>query len=102
MPLGTGGVDVGLTVKMLKSCGYDETITLEVFTPDRRHLAYSRDVLRKAWDEFSLKNGRPGWSPAGLRGSAYSVDGICSLTHGLVIRQHSFQSAECMALLQAG
>ena len=53
MPLGTGGVDVGLTVKMLKSCGYDDTITLEVFTPDRRHLAYSRDVLRKAWDEFS-------------------------------------------------
>jgi hypothetical protein len=24
---------------------------LEVFTPDRRHLAYSRDVLRRLWDE---------------------------------------------------
>jgi len=35
----------------LKKCGYDGTITLEVFTPDRQFLAYSRDVLRKIWDD---------------------------------------------------
>jgi sugar phosphate isomerase/epimerase len=51
-PLGVGNVDVRHTVEALKRCGYDGTITLEVFTPDRHYLAYSRDVLRRAWDEF--------------------------------------------------
>ena len=50
LPLGTGSVDVRAVVKQLKDCGYDQTITLEVFTPDRRHLAYSRDVLRQTWN----------------------------------------------------
>jgi hypothetical protein len=31
--------------------GYDGTITLEVFTPDREYLRMSRDMLRGAWDE---------------------------------------------------
>ena len=35
---------------MLQATGYDGTITLEVFTPDRHYLAYSRDVLRQIWD----------------------------------------------------
>jgi hypothetical protein len=35
----------------LKRAGYDGTITLEVFTPDKHYLTYSRDVLRKLWDE---------------------------------------------------
>ena len=60
MPLGTGSVDVAATVRMLKSCGYDGTITLEVFTPDRRHLTYSRDVLRALW------NGGETGAPAGV------------------------------------
>jgi sugar phosphate isomerase/epimerase len=50
LPLGTGTVDVGRYVSALKSNGYDDTITLEVFTPDRHYLAYSRDVLRGTWD----------------------------------------------------
>lgn len=50
LPLGTGTVDVKAAVKALQRCGYDGTITLEVFTPDRRHLTYSRDVLRRVWD----------------------------------------------------
>jgi hypothetical protein len=33
-------------------CGYDGTITLEVFTPDKRHLEYSRDLLREMWDSL--------------------------------------------------
>jgi len=49
LPLGTGTVDVDRHVAALRQCGYDGTITLEVFTPDRRHLTYSRDVLRAAW-----------------------------------------------------
>lgn len=51
LPLGAGTVDYRRALRLLKGCGYDGTITLEVFTPDRQHLRYSRDVLRKAWDE---------------------------------------------------
>lgn len=50
LPLGTGTVDVPHYVRTLKHSGYDGTITLEVFTPDKHHLEYSRDVLRKIWD----------------------------------------------------
>src|SRR5436190_7436510 len=51
LPLGTGLVDTAHYVRSLRSIGYDGTITLEVFTPDRHYLAHSRDVLRKLWDE---------------------------------------------------
>jgi sugar phosphate isomerase/epimerase len=51
LPLGTGTVDTAHYVRSLQAAGYDGTITLEVFTPDRQHLAYSRDVLRRLWDQ---------------------------------------------------
>ena len=51
LPLGTGTVDLCRSVQALRKCGYDGTITLEVFTPDRHHLLYSRDLLRKTWDQ---------------------------------------------------
>jgi sugar phosphate isomerase/epimerase len=51
LPLGTGTVDLRRSVEALQSCGYDGTITLEVFSPDKRHLIYSRDVLRATWNE---------------------------------------------------
>jgi sugar phosphate isomerase/epimerase len=51
LPLGTGTVDVRGAVRLLKQFGYDGTITLEVFTPDRHHLAYSRDLLQRMWQE---------------------------------------------------
>jgi sugar phosphate isomerase/epimerase len=51
LPLGSGTVDVHSAIRALKRCGYDGTITLEVFTPDRQYLTYSRDVLRRLWDE---------------------------------------------------
>jgi sugar phosphate isomerase/epimerase len=51
LPLGAGNVDVGRHLAALKACGYDRTITLEVFTRDRHFLAYSRDVLRRLWNE---------------------------------------------------
>jgi sugar phosphate isomerase/epimerase len=51
LPLGTGSVDVRGAVRELKAVGYDGTITLEVFTPDRHHLAYSRDSLQRIWAE---------------------------------------------------
>ena len=51
LPLGSGNVDLPWAIRLLKQCGYDGTITLEVFTPDRHYLTYSRDVLRRVWDE---------------------------------------------------
>jgi sugar phosphate isomerase/epimerase len=51
LPLGTGTVDLRGAVRLLQSVGYDGTITLEVFTPDRHHLAYSRDLLQRVWSE---------------------------------------------------
>ena len=51
LPLGTGTIDVARHVRALKHSGYDGTITLEVFTGDPHYLAYSRDVLRRLWDE---------------------------------------------------
>jgi sugar phosphate isomerase/epimerase len=51
LPLGTGTVDTAYHVRALQAKGYDGMITLEVFTPDRRHLVYSRDLLRRIWDE---------------------------------------------------
>ncbi len=51
LPLGAGSLDLPDAVRALKGCGYDGTITLEVFTPDPHFLEYSRDVLRKLWDE---------------------------------------------------
>jgi len=51
LPLGVGNLDVRAAVRALKRCGYDGTITLEVFAPDRHFLAYSRDLLRRISDE---------------------------------------------------
>ncbi len=51
LPLGTGTIELDHHVRALQSSGYDGTITLEVFTPDKHYLAYSRDVLRRIWDE---------------------------------------------------
>ncbi|HWQ53862.1 MAG TPA: sugar phosphate isomerase/epimerase family protein [Bryobacteraceae bacterium] len=49
LPLGAGNLDLPGAMRSLHASGYDGTITLEVFTPDRQHLAYSRDVLRRVW-----------------------------------------------------
>ena len=49
LPLGAGNVDVADAVTALKSCGYDRTITLEVFATDLNHLLYSRSVLQQTW-----------------------------------------------------
>jgi sugar phosphate isomerase/epimerase len=51
LPLGAGTIEVAHYIDLLQATGYDGTITLEVFSPDRHLLEYSRDVLRKLWDE---------------------------------------------------
>jgi sugar phosphate isomerase/epimerase len=53
LPIGAGHIDWPEMIRALKRCGYDDTITLEVFSEDRHFLAYSRDRLRALWDEVS-------------------------------------------------
>jgi len=49
LPLGVGNIDWKKMVSLIKGFGYDGTITLEVFSPDRRYLLASRDKLRELW-----------------------------------------------------
>jgi hypothetical protein len=37
-------------VRLLRATGYDATITLEVFTTDRRYVELSREILRGLWN----------------------------------------------------
>jgi sugar phosphate isomerase/epimerase len=53
LPLGTGTVDLAGSVRALQNCGYDGTITLEVFSADVHYLQYSRDLLRDTWNQES-------------------------------------------------
>jgi sugar phosphate isomerase/epimerase len=50
LAIGMGQIDLAKHVRELRASGYDETITLEVFSHDRHFLAYSRDRLREMWD----------------------------------------------------
>lgn len=38
-------------IRALKATGYDGTITLEVFSPEKKHLLWSRQLLRQWWEE---------------------------------------------------
>ena len=58
LPLGTGTIFLREQIRALQKAGYDSTITLEVFSPDPHFLAYSRDVLRKLWDETAFPETR--------------------------------------------
>ncbi len=51
LPLGAGSLETTHYIRSLHAAGYDGTITLEVFTPDRHYLEHSREVLRRIWDE---------------------------------------------------
>ena len=50
LPLGAGKIDMQRMVRALKASGYDSTITLEVFSSEKRYLEHSRDLLRSMWD----------------------------------------------------
>jgi sugar phosphate isomerase/epimerase len=49
LALGMGQLDTAHHIRKLRASGYDDTITLEVFSPDRHYLGYSRDRLREFW-----------------------------------------------------
>ena len=45
LPVGAGTADFRKIVKALKGIGYDETMTLEVFSRDKEYLRQSREKL---------------------------------------------------------
>lgn len=45
LPIGKGTVNFQKIADSLKACAYDDTITLEIFTEDRRQLQVSRNVF---------------------------------------------------------
>jgi sugar phosphate isomerase/epimerase len=51
LALGMGDLDLKTQLRELRKTGYDGTMTLEVFSPDRHFLAYSRDRLMELWVE---------------------------------------------------
>jgi len=48
LPLGAGIIDFTKILREIRAIGYDETITLEVFSPDRTYLQLSREKLAQA------------------------------------------------------
>jgi sugar phosphate isomerase/epimerase len=72
LPLGSGNLDLHHLVQLLRAAGYDGTIALEVFSEDKHYLAYSRDILRKAWDEGAVASG------SGTPGTTAVASACCS------------------------
>lgn len=48
LPLGTGTIDFAKILRKIEAIGYDDTITLEVFSRDRVYLQISRERLAQA------------------------------------------------------
>ncbi len=48
LPLGAGTIDFAKILKEIRAIGYDETVTLEVFSPDKIYLQISRERLAQA------------------------------------------------------
>ncbi len=49
MPLGTGRIDWPRALRLIKKSGYDNTITLEVFSLDRDYVLLSAQKVRQWW-----------------------------------------------------
>ncbi len=54
LPVGAGRVDVAGGLAAIKASGYDGTMTLEVFSPDRDYLAISLKKVRAIWESVQL------------------------------------------------
>jgi len=50
LPLGAGSIVWRDAIAALRGAGYDGTVTLEVFSPEPRHLEVSRQLWREWWD----------------------------------------------------
>lgn len=52
LAVGQGTVDFSTFISRLKEYGYDDTITLEIFDPDRRMLVESREKIKKLFSVY--------------------------------------------------
>ncbi len=59
LPLGAGAIDWRHIISLLKNHGYDGTITLEIFSSERRYLLFSRDKVKEIW-QGNLEPGKRG------------------------------------------
>ena len=50
LPVGAGRAHIAQGLAAIKTSGYDDTITLEVFSPDREYLAVSLKKVRLIWE----------------------------------------------------
>ena len=52
MPLGTGKINWQNIIKLLKKYNYDDTITLEIFSPDRNYKLINKDMFKQWWQQY--------------------------------------------------
>lgn len=50
LPLGAGTIDYETPLRLLKENGYDGTITLEVFSPEKHYFDYSKTLVQQVWN----------------------------------------------------
>jgi sugar phosphate isomerase/epimerase len=55
LPLGAGIINFPRIVRELKKIGYDETLTLEVFSRDKDYLKLSLEKIKGLWDKHPSK-----------------------------------------------
>lgn len=56
LAVGDGAIDFAMLIEALRQIPYDDTMTLEIFTPDRDDLIRSRNILQKMRDHHILKH----------------------------------------------
>ena len=50
LPLGTGTIPFSKLIERLKSSGYDQTVTFEIFSQDREYMTISRKKFERLWN----------------------------------------------------
>lgn len=55
--IGAGSIDWPRAIRLIRDTGYDNTITLEVFTPDRDYLLLSARKVREMWEQAGAQAG---------------------------------------------
>lgn len=53
LPIGVGRVDLVGWLRAIRDAGYNDTMTLEVFTPDREYLGISLRKVKQTWENLT-------------------------------------------------
>ncbi|MFH1420741.1 MAG: sugar phosphate isomerase/epimerase family protein [Candidatus Aenigmatarchaeota archaeon] len=52
LPIGAGNINWETVVQALKNNNYNDTITIELHSPDKQYFIYSRDKFKKLWHQM--------------------------------------------------